>query len=465
MDRLLPQQELQISRFGEFLLKQQFVRPGHERYLVYWVRKFLARPVEIPVRNLDGRIAGYMDELRACGAHQDWQIDQAERAVRLYFVNFGKESQAAAVVPSAVKPDAESAFPRQETLSALETVLRLKHYSYSTERTYLDWTSRFFEYLAETGHRKASGNCPVTGDLVRDFLAYLATRRNVAASTQNQAFAALLFLCREVLHVEIGDMAGAVRAKRGVKLPVVLTVQETQTLLGHMDGTARLMAEVIYGGGLRVMECCRLRVKDLDYENSLIFVREGKGDKDRSTLMAESVKVPLKAHLERVKKLHEADLAAGAGEAWLPHALAVKYPKAGSAWGWQYVFPSAQLSTDPRGGKVRRHHVSDGFIQKAVHSAAGAAGIVKPASVHTLRHSFATHLLLQGVDLRQIQEYLGHVNVETTMIYTHVVKNMRAPAVSPLDVLRRAGSVLMGDGRRARDGRTDGRDWSNGPVS
>jgi len=433
------EKELQLSRFGAFLLRQQFVKAGHERYLVYWVRKFMARPVENPVRNLEGRIAAYVEELRACGSFQDWQVDQAERAVRLYFVNFSKESQSAAVVPSSVQPDAENAFPRPECLSALETVLRVKHYSYSTEKTYRDWTVRFFEYLTETGHRNASGNYPITGDLVRDFLAYLATRRNVAASTQNQAFAALLFLCREVLHVEMGGMEGAVRAKRGIKLPVVLTVQETVALLGHMEGTARLMAEVIYGGGLRVMECCRLRVKDLDFENSLLFVREGKGDKDRSTLMAESVKAPLKAHLERVKRLHTEDLAAGAGEAWLPHALAIKYPKAGSAWGWQYVFPSAQLSTDPHGGKIRRHHVSDGFIQKAVHAAVQAAGIIKPVSVHTLRHSFATHLLLAGVDIRQIQEYLGHANVETTMIYTHVVKNMRAPAVSPLDALRRAG--------------------------
>ena len=277
----------------------------------------------------------------------------------------------------------------------------------------------------------------ITCDCIKDFLAYLATRRNVAASTQNQAFGALLFLCREILHLEIGDLDHAVRAKRGSKLPVVLTVVEVQKVLESMEGTARLMAEIIYGGGLRVMECCRLRVKDLDFDNNLVFVREGKGDKDRSTLMAESVKEPLRKHLERVKELHEEDLAAGAGDVWLPHALAIKYPKAGTAWGWQYVFPSAKLSPDPRGGKIRRYHASDGFLQTAVRTAVQEAGIVKPASVHTLRHSFATHLLLQGVDIRQIQEYLGHAHVETTMIYTHVVKDMRAPAISPLDAMRR----------------------------
>ena len=200
-----------------------------------------------------------------------------------------------------------------------------------------------------------------------------------------------------------------------------------------------MMAEVLYGGGLRVMECCRLRVKDVDFDNELIFVREGKGGKDRSTLLAKSVKERLRAHLARVKELHERDLAAGAGEARLPDALERKYPDAGKEWGWQFVFPAKQLSVDPRGGKVRRHHVSDMLMQKAVKEAVAKAGIDKPVSVHTLRHSFATHLLLAGVDLRQIQDYLGHASVETTMIYTHVVKDLRMPATSPLDLLRETG--------------------------
>ncbi len=253
---------------------------------------------------------------------------------------------------------------------------------------------------------------------------------------QNQAFNALLFLYREVLRQDLGELGRGVRAKRGPKLPVVLTVEEVQGVLAKLEGTARLMAETLYGGGLRVMECCRLRVKDLDFDNNLIFVRCGKGDKDRSTLMAEAVKDDLRKHLIRVKALHEQDLAAGVGEVSLPGALAVKYPKAPQEWRWQYVFPSKQLSTDPRGGKVRRHHVSDMVLQRAVRVAVQACGIVKLASVHTLRHSFATHLLLAGVDIRQIQEYLGHSHVETTMIYTHVVKDMRSPAVSPLDRMR-----------------------------
>ena len=439
MDNLLANQEMQLSQFGVFLLKGRFVQEGHERYYVFWLRKFLARRIEVPIPPFEDRLTDFLEELQACGSYKDWQVAQAEKAVRLFFVNFTKDNQSAGPMDSAVKPHPDGSFPGDMTLDVMRTVLRLKHYSYTTERTYLDWARRFLNYLEETGRKTSAGSYEITCDRIKDFLAYLATRRNVAASTQNQAFGALLFLCREILHIEIGDLDHAVRAKRGSKLPVVLTVVEVQKLLANMNGTARLMAELAYGGGLRVMECCRLRVKDLDFDNNLVFVREGKGDKDRSTLMAEAVKDPLKKHLERVKKLHGEDLAAGAGDVWLPHALAIKYPKAGTAWGWQYVFPSAKLSPDPRGGKIRRYHSSDGFLQTAVRTAVQAAGIVKPASVHTLRHSFATHLLLQGVDIRQIQEYLGHSHVETTMIYTHVVKDMRAPAVSPLDTMRRSG--------------------------
>ena len=439
MDKLLVNQELQLSRFGEFLLQSRLVRQGQERYYVFWVRKFMARAIEVPIQSLEERIQRYLDELQARGAYQDWQISQAEKAVRLFFVNFTKSAQSAEPVTSSVKPDADGAFAGDATISATRTILQVKHYSYTTERTYLDWIRRFLLYLEESGYKTSSGNFAISGDRIRDFLAHLATRRNVAASTQNQAFGALLFLCRDVLRIDLGDMKHAVRAKRGQRLPVVLTVAEVHELLGHLEGTAKLMAEIIYGGGLRVMECCRLRVKDLDFDNNLVFVREGKGDKDRSTLLAESVKQPLQKHLERVRKIHEDDLAAGAGDVWLPHSLSIKYPKAGTAWGWQYVFPSAKLSPDPHGGKIRRYHATDSFLQAAMRAAVSAAGIVKPASVHTLRHSFATHLLLQGVDIRQIQQYLGHSNVETTMIYTHVVKDMRNPAKSPLDALRAAG--------------------------
>ena len=351
-------------------------------------------------------------------------------------MNFQKSADTVAPVSPVVQPNQDGKFTGTAVLDTMLTILRMKHYSYTTERTYLGWVKRFIEYLGKTGHKNGAGEYDLSGDRIKEYLAYLATRHNVAASTQNQAFGALLFLSREILHQDLGSLEHAVRAKRGQRLPVVLTVPEVRALLDNLTGTARLMCEVIYGGGLRVMECCRLRVKDLDFDNNLVFVRAGKGDKDRSTLMAESVKEPLQKHLERVKRLHEQDLAAGAGEVWLPFQLATKYPRAGTAWGWQYVFPSTTLSPDPQNGKIRRYHTSDSTIQKAMRDAVQAAGIVKPASVHTLRHSFATHLLLQGVDLRQIQDYLGHSNVETTMIYTHVVRDMRSPAKSPLDMLQ-----------------------------
>lgn len=217
---------------------------------------------------------------------------------------------------------------------------------------------------------------------------------------------------------------------------MVLSIPETAALLDALHGTARLMARLIYGGGLRVSECCELRVKDLDFDQGLVFVRSGMGDKDRSTLLAESGRDELRAHLAQSATLHHRDRASGVAGVWLPEALERKYPNAGREFGWFWVFPSDNLSTDPRAGIVRRHHLSDSVIQKAVKAAAAKARISKPVSVHTLRHSFATHLLLSGVDIRQIQEYLGHANVETTMIYTHVVKDLRNPARSPLDTLQ-----------------------------
>jgi integron integrase len=247
----------------------------------------------------------------------------------------------------------------------------------------------------------------------------------------------MLFLCREVLGVDVEGLSRSVRAKRGEHLPVVLSMPETAALLGAMRGTPRLMAGLIYGGGLRVSECCQLRIKDVDFAQGLVFVRGGKGGKDRSTLLAEAGREELRAHLQQSQALHHADRASGLAGVWMPEALERKYPAAGRELGWFWVFPSHTLSTDPRAGVVRRHHISDSVVQKAVKAAARQARIHKPVSVHTLRHCFATHLLLNGVDIRQIQEYLGHANVETTMVYTHVVKDLRNPATSPLDMLDR----------------------------
>jgi integron integrase len=435
----LQEVELQLSRFGEHLLRRHIANEKRAKFCVHWVRKFLFEVPERPDRSLEERVQGFLDSMREAGKYEDWQVDQADKALRLYFNNFlGTGNWQTSAAPR-IAPAADGTFESVAVLGAMRDLLRLKHYSYRTEQTYLDWTSRFFRYL-QNAETAATGRHAVTSQRVKDFLAWLALVQHVSSSTQNQAFNALLFMCRNILQIDLGDLRQCVRARRGRRLPVVLSPSEVHALFDHLDGRPKLMAQVIYGGGLRVMECCRLRVKDIDFENNLIFVRCGKGDKDRSTLLAEVVKQPLREHLDRVKGLHQKDLLAGLGETSLPDALARKYPKAGREWGWQWVFPSASLSTDPRTGVVRRHHVSDMCIQRAVREGLQKAEIHKPASVHTLRHSFATHLLLSGVDIRQIQDYLGHQNVETTMVYTHVVKNLRAPAKSPLDALvERAG--------------------------
>jgi integron integrase len=423
-----------LARFGEFLLRARIADERRGSFFVSWVRRFLCRPVS-PGESLQDRVQKFREDLERRGRWQDWQIEQAERAVRLYFVNFLKQTDWAARERDLVRRS-DGGVDRLAVIEEMRTRLRVRHYSYRTESTYADWVRRFLDYAAA---QQAVEAPQVKSETVRDYMAHLAVRREVSASTQNQAFHAILFACREVMGVDLEDLAASVRAKRGSKLPVVLSVPEMAALLKSMDGTAQLMALVTYGGGLRVSECCRLRVKDVDFENSLLFVRAGKGDKDRSTLLAGAVKPALAQHLEQIRQLYDADRKAGVGPVYLPDALARKYPNAGAEWGWFWVFPSPVLSTDPRAGVVRRHHVSDTPLQKAVKDAADTAQIHKPVSVHTLRHSFATHLLLNGVDLRQIQEYLGHSSVETTMIYTHVVKDLRSPARSPLDVLREGG--------------------------
>ncbi len=266
-------------------------------------------------------------------------------------------------------------------------------------------------------------------------MSHLAIKRQVSSSTQNQAFNALLFLFRYVLQVDLSDISQTVRAKRGPRLPAVLSVDEVRQLFCHLSGRDLLIAHILYGTGMRLMELARLRVSDIDLDDNSIFVRGGKGDKDRTTVLPQAVVVPLQEHLKRVKKLHNEDLAKGRGEANLPEALERKYPNAGKEWRWQYVFPANNFSVDPRSGKVRRHHISPDVVQRAVADAVRKANIPKHATVHTLRHSFATHLLMSGVNIREVQELLGHKNVETTMIYTHVLRDMSHAPKSPLDAL------------------------------
>jgi integron integrase len=270
---------------------------------------------------------------------------------------------------------------------------------------------------------------------VTAFLGWLAVERKVAAATQNQALSALLFLYKHVLGEELPWLAGLVRAQRPVRVPVVLTQGEVRRILASLAGAARLMVGLLYGAGLRQIECLSLRVKDVDFAYRRIVVRDGKGAKDRVTMLPENLVQPLQEHLGRVRVLHRRDIDEGFGEVWLPFALARKYPRASREWGWQFVFPSATRSADPRGGAVRRHHVHPDTLARIVKGAARAAGIVKPVTCHTLRHSFATHLLEAGHDIRTVQELLGHADVSTTMIYTHVLNRGGHGVRSPLDRL------------------------------
>lgn len=331
-------------------------------------------------------------------------------------------------LPSAGQPsDNQAALNPPRLLDQVREAIRLRHYSIRTEQAYTDWIRRFILFHGKR-HPREMGAAEV-----ERFLTHLAVEGRVAASTQNQALSALLFLYRTVLKVDLPWLGEMTRAKRPGRLPVVLTVEEVRRVLARIDGQQGLMADLLYGAGLRLLECVRLRVKDLDFEMRQITVRDGKGEKDRMTMLPQSVLEPLRAHLEKVKVLHAHDLEEGFGEVYLPYALDRKYPDASREWGWQYVFPAAGRSVDPRSGKERRHHVDEQTLQRAMKKAVRAAGLTKPASCHTLRHSFATHLLQSGYDIRTVQELLGHQDVATTMIYTHVLNRGGSGVISPLD--------------------------------
>jgi integron integrase len=305
--------------------------------------------------------------------------------------------------------------------------LRVKHYSIRTEHVYVEWIRRFILFHHKR-HPNEMGEREIT-----EFLTQLAVQKHVAASTQNQAFSALLFLYQQVLERKL-DFIDVQRVIRPAKLPVVLTPTEARSVLVQLKGDYRLMAELLYGSGLRLMECVRLRVKDIDFGYGHITVRDGKGLRDRITILPERLRHPLRIHLDRVQEVHQHDLRNGDGRVHLPFALERKYRYADRSWMWQYVFPAAKLSTDPRSGEKRRHHVSEKNLQKAVKVAIRRAKVHKPASCHTFRHSFATHLLRNGYDIRTVQELLGHKDVSTTMIYTHVLNKPGLAVRSPLDL-------------------------------
>ena len=326
----------------------------------------------------------------------------------------------------------------KKLLDQMRDVMRVKHYSYRTEQTYCDWVERFIRFNG-LRHPRELGEIELSA-----FLTHLAREGNVAASTQSQALSALLFLYKQVLKMEIGWLEGVERPAKPVRVPVVLTPEEVRRIFAHLQGGTRLMAGLLYGSGLRLMEAVRLRVKDVDFGYGRITVRDGKGAKDRVTMLPLNLAGPLERHLVKIKAQFEEDVEAGIAGVQLPHALARKYPNAQREWGWQWVFPSPRLSVDPRveptgetaGGMrpKRRHHLDESALQLAVKKAVIASGVQKPATCHTFRHSFATHLLENGYDIRTVQELLGHKEVSTTMIYTHVLSRPGVNVRSPLDV-------------------------------
>lgn len=322
--------------------------------------------------------------------------------------------------------------PKLKLLDQVREICRVRHFSLRTEQAYTAWIRRYLRHVKERDgqwrHPKELGAPDVTR-----FLSHLAVDCKVAASTQNQALNSLVFLYREVLGIDLADLADAVRAKRPKRLPVVLTREEVRRLLSAMEGTPRLMAQLLYGTGLRLMELLRLRVKDIEFERNQIVIRGGKGDKDRVSVLPETLKAELQCHLERVHLLHEKDLADGLGWAELPGGLRDKYPNAEREWAWQWVFPSAFRSRQPGSNRLGRHHTAEVSLQRAIKEAVRMARISKPASCHSLRHTFATHLLESGTDIRTLQDLLGHRHVTTTQIYTHVMARPGIGVRSPLD--------------------------------
>lgn len=376
----------------------------------------------LDIKKVDGQTPASVDQGRGRPATSESEPKWLLRyRVKASGANGALLSGAGAVAPGGPPAELEA------WIEGMKRALRLNHYSIRTEQSYIDQVRRFLFY---TGPVKAD---ELGENQVQRFLEYLAINRRVAASTQNQAFSALLFFFKRVLNRPLGDMEETVRAARGRRLPEVLSREEVKRFLALTEGTSGLMLRLLYGAGLRLMECIRLRVKEVDFERGVILVRDGKGGKDRAVMLPVTVRPGLAQHFERLRVLWAQDQAAQLDGVWLPGAMEVKSPNAGREWGWQWVFPAKSLAVDPRSGRTRRHHLSDNTLHKAVKVAAQRAGIAKPVSAHTLRHSFATHLLEAGTDIRTVQELLGHASLETTQIYTHVMQRPGMGVRSPLD--------------------------------
>lgn len=423
------------------------------RWYVKWAEQFARSVHALPLRNRTPEDVGnYLRHLSLNPNIKSWQVEQAAEALKMLYQRFLKiswatewpdylsdtntqrnESRAEEVLLQPERFRDEGVWPiacavHEDIIRRLRTQIRTLHYSLRTEQTYEQWIKRFFLF-----HQMKSPN-EMGPEFVQEYLEYLAVDRKISASTQNQALNALVFLYKNILGAPLNEMGDFTRAKRPQRLPVVLSTTETERLLAQLSDVKGLMAGLLYGSGLRLMECLRLRVLDIDFDHSQIVVRDGKGQKDRVTVLPRRYEQQLREHLKSVKEHHNKDLASGGGSVYLWPALERKYPKASKEWIWQYVFPSDQLSADPRTKKVRRHHLHESLLQKAVKDAAVKAGLTKRVSCHVLRHSFATHLLESGSDIRTVQELLGHSDVSTTMIYTHVLNRPGIGVKSPADM-------------------------------
>ena len=414
-----------MQSFSEYLHQRLGIPDDYVAFYSRWADLFRTH---LQVSRAEGDNTGAINAFLAGQRSEmsEWQMRQAHKAIHLFI---GYRERAEAVPFVAAHARALIPATRAEVLHRLSEEIRLRHLAHRTEETYLGWATRFLAY-ADVGDPSKIGE-----KHLKAFLTHLAVVRKVSSSTQHQAFNALLFLFRSVLSVPVLDISSVVRARTAKPLPMVLSVAEVRKVIGKLGGVNRLMAVLIYGAGLRLGECLALRVKDIDFDRCSLVIRAGKGNKDRETVLPERVVDELRHHLQKARTVYERDRARQVNGVWIPPALTRKYAGAPTEWGWFWVFPSNRLSIDPESGTVRRYHVLPGTLQRAFKLAVARAGIAKNATIHTLRHSFATHLIEQGYDIRTIQELLGHSDVSTTMIYTHVAAKNKIGVQSPANAL------------------------------
>jgi integron integrase len=411
---------IMLEEFRAYLIHKARIKEKYIPFYIKWVSDcyaFFDLPSDHPLSN--DQKEEFLKHISK--RQEEWQVNQADYAIRLYSFFLNRELKS----PSNTSKGLEAEW--KEVEEETRKALRLRHRSLSTEKTYLIWLRHFKQFAGTKLIKELSGR-----DL-QDFLTHLAVEKKVSSATQNQALNAIVFVYRNVFGKEIENLLDAVRVKHKRRLPVVLSVKEVEQIFDNMNGLHRLIAMVIYGGGLRLTECLRLRIKDLDLEQNMLIIRGGKGDEDRRTVLADRLKDDLIQHLTYVRTIYDQDRKEKLNGVALPGALDKKYPNAGKEWGWFWLFPSRTLSLDPRSNILRRHHAHPASLQRDFKNAVRKAGITKQASIHTLRHSFATHLLEKGHDIRTIQELLGHKFIQTTMIYTHVAKKNILGVRSPLD--------------------------------